>query len=377
MQCLLLAHACISLRRKGKLAESGSNLGRVMADRVETKNDAVCEYAKQLSLSDVLCAPEKPAASPAAAQAEVNHLYRSPFGNNPGRAPQPPWEKTAQPTLEKPSQAQPLEKPQIPKPQQAQPVPPFNGFEPPKKAPQNQNQGNLPPFKIDIPQKPQQKPQSKAPTVYVDIGHCTSKDPHSGKTDHGFQGPYNECQINKAVGKLLIDELKGSGFRVVTTWNPDSPPPLLSKAQDLERRNGVVNSDIAANKGDSIYLSIHHDNDAKQTSGQCVYYAEPKAAQSMTLARTIQASAWRVRDGHEPSCIDPDTLTNNKKLVGLRGVNTIGILIEGANVQNSYDKQMMVRPEFQRAEAKSIANGVRNYFKLRAGSERPLPPSIR
>lgn len=355
-----------------------------MADRVETKNDAVCEYAKALSLSDVLCPIEQKAQAPAVNKpAETTtHIHSSPFGQNPERTAPKPWQVPNPVEQPKPIEQQKPVEPVKPAEQPAKP-PEWKPWQAPPadtKPVQPVQPKTLPPFRIDQNQPGKERhqpgPQSKAPTVYVDIGHCTSKD-NNGKVDHGFENGFSECEINKGVGRKLITELKSAGFRVVPTWNLDSPPPLVSKAQDLQRRNDVVNRDIAANRGDSIYLSIHHDNDSKGTSGQCVYYAEPKEAQSMTLARTIQASAWKVRDGHQPSCIDPDTLTNNKKLVGLRGVNTIGILIEGANVQNPTDKQLMTRPDFQLREAKAITSGVINYFRLKAGSERPISPSMR
>lgn len=65
----------------------------------------------------------------------------------------------------------------------------------------------------------QQTAKSSPGTVYLDIGHCTSGDPFTGKRDMGFQTEgYNECQINTAVGKRLANELQKDGFRVVSTW---------------------------------------------------------------------------------------------------------------------------------------------------------------
>lgn len=212
-------------------------------------------------------------------------------------------------------------------------------------------------------------------TVYVDIGHCTSVNPLNGKRDVGFEvDGYNECEINKSVGKMLMSNLKDAGFRVVPTWNPDSPPGEAAKADDLQRRNARVNDDIDKKCEDSIYVSVHHDNDPTKAGGQCVYIAEPKSGSAMPLAKSIQSSAWKVRprDG-APGCINMDTKTQNGKLVGLRGVNTHGALIEGANSANPDDKVMMSNPIFQVVEAGKIAEGIKNYFKLKPGTERPYP----
>jgi|AGTN01.1.fsa_nt_gi N-acetylmuramoyl-L-alanine amidase len=210
-------------------------------------------------------------------------------------------------------------------------------------------------------------------TVYIDIGHCTSGEP--GKRDPGFEtANYNECQINTAVGKKLANELQKDGFRVVPTWNPNNPPEAVPKKDDLQRRNDVVNRDVAAKCDDSIYVSVHHDMDGSKQGGQCVFIAEPKYNESLPLAQSIQNSAWKVRERKNvPNCINSDTATQNGKLVGLRGVNSVGVLVESANAANPDDRARMSTPAHQDAEAKGIARGIANYFKLRQGSERPFP----
>ncbi len=125
---------------------------------------------------------------------------------------------------------------------------------------------------------------------------------------------------------------------------------------------------------DSIYISIHHDNDPTRKSGQCVYIADPKYNESLPLAQSLQNNAWRVRErATAQSCINSDKVTGNGKLVGLRGVNSIGALVEGANVNNPTDKALMHDPRFHALEAKQIAKGVIEYFKLKPGTERPYP----
>lgn len=216
-------------------------------------------------------------------------------------------------------------------------------------------------------------------TVYLDIGHCTSgeRNPFTGAaggTDQGFQGPgYTECQVNKAVGRELVKDLTQAGFYVVPTWNPDNPPPVVPKQQDLQRRVDVVNNDVNKYGGDSIYLSIHHDSDTSGKSGQCVFIAENKMNEGMTLARALQSTAWNVRErpGTE-SCINSDRVTGNGKLVGLRGVNVPGVLVEAANVMNPRDAQLMTNPVFHKQEAAAITRGVVKYFQLQPGTQRPL-----
>lgn len=302
-----------------------------MAEIPEENNKALCELAGQLSLSDVVCPGTSPA-KPDQTSRQESQKRPSPFGGE-GTTPRPD-----------------LNPPRI---EQTKPQ------------------------KIDLPPVKQEAAKEK-PTVYVDLGHCTSKEDGNPQKDEGFiSDAYTECQVNKAAGRELISELKATNmFRVVTSWNLDSPPPLVPKQQDLQRRINVVNSDIAARGGDSIYISLHHDNDPEGQSGQCVYYAATKAQESMPLARSIQTAAWlaRPRD-NAPLCIEPDTRTHNGKLVGLRGVNTIGVLIEAANVSNPKDKQYMADPRFHRYEAQKIVQGIKNYFQLKLGTERPYPPN--
>lgn len=231
-----------------------------------------------------------------------------------------------------------------------------------------------PPAKVELAAQTGSSPGNK--TAYVDIGHCTSgeKQP-GGKHDYGFQSEnYTECQVNTAVGKKLISELRKEGIRVVPTWDPNKPPPVVSKSEDLQRRNDKVNKDVALNCDDSIYVSVHHDKDSTGKSGQCVYIADPKYNEALPLAKSIQNNAWRIRErASAPGCINSDTVTGNGKLVGLRGVNSVGVLVEGANVSNPTDKALMNDPRFHDLEAKRIAKGVVDYFKLKPGVERPQP----
>lgn len=222
----------------------------------------------------------------------------------------------------------------------------------------------------------------KTKTVYVDIGHCTSgeKNPLGvGGSDRGFQGPgYTECDINQAVGRKLMKELDNMGFYVVPTWNPDKPPAPVPKADDLQRRIDTVNRDVAKYGDDSIYISVHHDSDKTGRGGQCVYFDATRPNDARKLAETIQKSAWQTREHDKsPLCILPDTATGKGYLDGLRKTNSIGILVEGANVLNSRDRALMPMSEFQDKEAKALAQGIWNYFKLKPGVERPYSSAIR
>ena len=224
----------------------------------------------------------------------------------------------------------------------------------------------------------QAKP-SATKTVYLDVGHCTSaeKDPFTGKVDQGFvTKDYTECQLNTAVGKMVAKNLLDAGFQVIPTWNPfsDQKPTPVPKQEDLARRNAVVNNDIAKYCDDSIYLSIHHDMDSTKKGGQCVYIADNKWNQAMPLAKAIQGSAWQVRERDNVSqCINSDTATQNGQLKGLRGVNSVGVLVEAANAMNPQDRALMSSPAHLAREARTISQGVINYFKLQPGKDRPLP----
>jgi N-acetylmuramoyl-L-alanine amidase len=229
---------------------------------------------------------------------------------------------------------------------------------------------------IEVQREDRPSPQ----TVYVDIGHCTSrvKNPFTGQdeVDGGFAGlntnEYSECSINTGVGVNLINLLRAEGIRVVPTWDPENPPALVSKPEDLQRRVDVVNNDRALHLDhDAIYVSIHHDNDETRESGQTTYFAATKAAEGLPLATAMQLSAWSIRPVKDnPLSVRPDTLTGNGRLVGLRSVNVPGVLIEGANVRNAGDWALMPTPGFQQMEAEHIARGVLNYYRLKRGSER-------
>jgi len=208
-------------------------------------------------------------------------------------------------------------------------------------------------------------------TMYLDMGHCTSgeKNPFGlGGTDRGFNGPgYDECKVNTQLGLAVEKEAKERGLYVVKTWDPQNMPPAVPKQQDLDRRIATVNRDVAKYCDDSIYVSIHHDSDKVGTSGQRAYYAATRP-ESMKLVETMQGTAWRRRDGD----IQPDTKTQNGLLQGLRGVNSVGVLLEVANVQNRYDAANMDTAAFRSNAARRIVDGAINYFNLKEGTERPL-----
>lgn len=203
-------------------------------------------------------------------------------------------------------------------------------------------------------------------TMYLDMGHCTSGAP--GATDRGFKGPgYDECKVNTQLGLAVEREAKERGLYVVKTWDPQNMPPPVPKQQDLDRRNETINRDVAKYCDDSIYVSIHHDSDGGGTSGQRAYFAATKP-DSMKLVESMQATAWRKREDD----IQPDTKTQNKLLQGLRGVNSVGVLLEVANVKNSYDAANMDTAAFRSNVARRIVDGAINYFNLKEGTERPL-----
>lgn len=250
-----------------------------------------------------------------------------------------------------------------------------NAFQPAVLKGDQQNSVQLAAFAGEIP---------KTKTVYVDIGHCTSGERNPlgvgvGGRDQGFVGPgYSECDINKAVGKELVKELKNMGLYVVPTWDVNNPPPPAPKSQDLERRIDTVNRDVAKYGDDAVYVSIHHDSDTTKQGGQCVFFAATKREESQVLARSIQATAWQVREREGVrDCINPDTASGKGYLDGLRRTNAIGVLIEGANVLNPRDRALMPQSRFQQIEAKGIAQGIFNYFNLRPGVERPYSSAIR
>jgi len=230
----------------------------------------------------------------------------------------------------------------------------------------------------DATQVAQAAPKPSKGTVYLDVGHCTSsdKDPFTGKRDQGFVTPeYTECKLNTEVGKMVARDLVTNGFQVIPTWNPFKPPgPGVPKPQDLQNRVDVVNNDVAKYCDDSIYVSIHHDQDPTKEGGQCTYVADPKMSEATPLARTIQNNAWQVRNRqNNPLCISSDKVTGNGQLVGLRGVNTHAVLIEAANAMNPGDRARLSDSAHLRREANGIVRGITEYFKLRAGKDRPMP----
>jgi len=77
---------------------------------------------------------------------------------------------------------------------------------------------------------------SAAATLYYSIALFGSKSSLLDVSDRQLHYRCAECQVNTAVGKRLMSELSQAGLRVVLTWNPNSPPPVVPTAEDLQQK---------------------------------------------------------------------------------------------------------------------------------------------
>lgn len=193
----------------------------------------------------------------------------------------------------------------------------------------------------------------RAVHVVIDPGH-------GGRPEPGSVGANGlvEAQLNDAVARELRAMLEAEGLRVALTREGDYELPIVTRAE-------IVN--VLRPK---LFVSIHHNGAekvaARATPGSEVYFqfADPASKrlagvvwEDLTAQLRTQPVAWvglsdagaiyrRSRDGSD--------------FYGVlrRTAGTPAILVEAAYLGNPAEAEALATPEFQRIEARGIANGV-------------------
>jgi N-acetylmuramoyl-L-alanine amidase len=173
-------------------------------------------------------------------------------------------------------------------------------------------------------------------------------DPGHGGKESGAIGPtgYPEKDVNLVVSKLLRDELVQRGAKVVMTREDDRDVSLVERQE------------IISKEEPAIALSIHHnslpdDGDAEKTKGFGTFWYHP---QSHSLAVFLEN--YVVNKLRKPSY---GVFWNNLALT--RPYVAPSVLLELGFMSNPYEFEEVVNPEEQKKMAKTLADGVTEWFK--------------
>ena len=182
--------------------------------------------------------------------------------------------------------------------------------------------------------------------IVVDAGH--------GKEDPGTSyGSIYEKDINLAISLYLEKELGSLGAEVILTRDGDydlsSPNVTFRKKSDFDNRIKLINESNA-----DLYISIHLNylSDGSYYGPQVFYTKENEG-----LAKVVQESMNTKLNGDRLIKKMPtDTYMYNKLKVS-------GVLIECGFLSNYKERSLLHTNEYQIKVARSIANGIVNYFK--------------
>ena len=174
-------------------------------------------------------------------------------------------------------------------------------------------------------------------------------------------GGFTEAEFNFKVAEDLAADLRGLGARVVLTRanNDGVGPCVTQRAQILDRAHSDVAIDIHADGGPS--------------NGRGFAILEPVAdgpndrviAASRAFGRLLLAR-YRDLTGMPVSSYDGvGGISFRDDLAGLNLTTVPKVLIECANMRNSTDAALLVRPGFQRVAARAMAEAITAYLTPR------------
>lgn len=171
--------------------------------------------------------------------------------------------------------------------------------------------------------------------VIVDAGH--------GGTDVGAtSGGIYEKDITLDVAKRVEKLLKQKGYQVVMTRSDDTYVSLQDRVAISEKNNP------------DIFVSIHVNSSVRPeiTGVETHYYHQ----ESMALAQTVHSS-------FASAVQSPNRGLFKSKFYVINHTTVPAILVEIGFISNSGERAQLIGEKRKQATAKSIADGVQNYFK--------------
>ncbi|MCF6092849.1 N-acetylmuramoyl-L-alanine amidase family protein [Microaerobacter geothermalis] len=178
-------------------------------------------------------------------------------------------------------------------------------------------------------------PLSERYLIVIDAGHG-GQDPGA----RGLAGNY-EKDLNLIVANKLIQDLQQyPEFEVVATRTEDVYLTLQERV------------DIANQLGAKLFLSIHANSYIPKAQGSETYYYTPQSADFARLIHKYLLKGTKLADRG---------LKTNRFFV-IKNTTMPSALVEMGFLSNVYDNPILMTREFQERVAKSLAEGIREYY---------------
>lgn len=181
------------------------------------------------------------------------------------------------------------------------------------------------------------------PIVVIDPGH--------GNFDLGTHNEFCEEKVLALNTALFVKaELVKKGYRVIMTRSRDEFVPLKKRAQ------------IANDMKSQVLLSIHY-NAAHNKEAQGIEVFYPKTGKSWKLKRSKMLAQTILRKMLANTGAFSRGIKDGNLCV-IRETNMPAVLIECGFITNPEECKKMIHPDYQKLLARSIADGLEEYFKL-------------
>jgi N-acetylmuramoyl-L-alanine amidase len=205
--------------------------------------------------------------------------------------------------------------------------------------------------------KPEELPTSGAANGL--LGKLVIVDPGHGGSDPGSRGG-GEYEKNNTLGisYQLVKKLREMGANVVMTRGGDGYP-ALGERSFLANRNQA-----------DYFVSVHCDDDGSSgPSGWTAIYRTNNAF-GRTLAQSIHdaAIAHDIPRGNRSPSMRNDS--DRGSLSVLRRGQMAAVLFEAGFISNATDRAMLRDPEWRKAYARAIADGVEAFARVNSDSKR-------
>lgn len=181
--------------------------------------------------------------------------------------------------------------------------------------------------------------------IYLDPGHG-GRDPGTN-----YQN-IKESDINLDICLILREKLELAGATVYMTREGDYDLSSIStntkKRSDLTNRISAINSSNA-----DMYISIHlNATTSSKWRGAQVFYDDINN-QNIKIADELTKSLETKREYQEI-----------KNMYLNRSIKVPGVLIELGFLSNYYDRELLLKQEYQEEIADKIVKGIVNYYQL-------------
>jgi N-acetylmuramoyl-L-alanine amidase len=173
-------------------------------------------------------------------------------------------------------------------------------------------------------------------------------DPGHGGKESGASGPtgYLEKDVNLIVSKLLRDELVQRGATVMMTREDDQDVSLVERQEIISKEEPAIALSIH-------YNSLPDDGDAEKTKGFGAFWYHPQSHSPAVFLHNYVVKKLR----------KPSYGVFWKNLALTRPSIAPSVLLELGFMSNPYEFEEVVNPEEQKKMAKTLADGVTDWFK--------------